>query len=78
MALPWRQKIAIAVIFSLGIYVILAAILTKIFNLKDVYNPGCKQLLESFLTRFGRRNSLPEPMSQMPWPHYGPIHAEFE
>lgn len=40
MALPWRQKIVIAFIFSLGIFVILAALLTKIFNLTDVYDAG--------------------------------------
>lgn len=40
MALPWRQKIVIAFIFSLGIFVIVAALLTKIFNLTDVYDAG--------------------------------------
>lgn len=38
MALPWRQKIVIFVIFSLGIFVILAALLTKIYNLTNVYD----------------------------------------
>lgn len=39
MCLPWRQKIVLMVFFSLGIFVILAALLTKVFNLTDVYSP---------------------------------------
>ncbi|ORY04034.1 hypothetical protein BCR34DRAFT_617622 [Clohesyomyces aquaticus] len=37
LSLPLKQKLVLAVIFSMGIFVILAAILTKIYNLSDVY-----------------------------------------
>lgn len=40
MKLPWRQKIVLVFIFSLGVFVVLAALMTKIFNLTDVYNPN--------------------------------------
>lgn len=36
--LPLRQKIALVAVFSLGSFVIVAAILTKYFNLSDVYS----------------------------------------
>ena len=36
--LPLRQKIALLAIFSMGSFVIVAAILTKYFNLSDVYS----------------------------------------
>jgi hypothetical protein len=36
--LPLRQKIALLAIFSMGSFVIVAAILTKVFNLTDVYS----------------------------------------
>ena len=36
--LPLRQKVALLVVFSLGSFVIVAAILTKYFNLSDVYS----------------------------------------
>lgn len=37
--LPWRQKVALALVFSLGLFVVTAALLTKVFNLTDVYSP---------------------------------------
>lgn len=40
MRLPWRQKIVLMLLFSLGVFVIIAALMTKIFNLTDVYNPN--------------------------------------
>jgi hypothetical protein len=36
--LPFRQKVALLAIFSLGSFVIVAAVLTKYFNLSDVYS----------------------------------------
>jgi hypothetical protein len=37
--LPLKQKIILILIFSMGLFVIIAALLTKIFNLTDVWNP---------------------------------------
>lgn len=37
-SLPLKQKIVLLVIFGMGLFVILAAILTKVFNLTDVYS----------------------------------------
>ncbi|OBR09213.1 Ubid family decarboxylase [Colletotrichum higginsianum IMI 349063] len=39
MEVPWRQKAVLVFVFSLGICVVVAALLTKIFNLKDPYSP---------------------------------------
>lgn len=39
MRLPWRRKIVLVGIFSLGLFVVVAALLTKVFNLTDVYSP---------------------------------------
>lgn len=63
MALPWRQKIVIALIFSLGIFVILAALLTKIFNLTDVYD-------DSYMLWYIREASVAVYTSNLPmiWP----------
>ncbi len=36
--LPTKQKVALVGIFSMGSFVIVAAILTKVFNLEDVYS----------------------------------------
>lgn len=40
MRLPWRQKLVLTVVFSLGVFVVAAALLTKVFNLTDVYSPA--------------------------------------
>ncbi|KAL1884020.1 hypothetical protein Daus18300_000129 [Diaporthe australafricana] len=63
MALPWRQKIAVGFIFSLGIFVILAALLTKIYNLTDVYDA-------SYMLWYVREASVAVYMSNLPmiWP----------
>lgn len=37
--LPTKQKVALILLFGMGSFVILAAILTKVFNLSDVYSP---------------------------------------
>ncbi|RDW63607.1 hypothetical protein BP6252_11152 [Coleophoma cylindrospora] len=39
LPMPWKQKIVLGVVFSLGIFVILAAILTKVFNLTNIFDP---------------------------------------
>lgn len=63
MALPWRQKIVVAFIFSLGIFVITAALLTKVFNLTDVYDA-------SYMLWYIREASVAVYMSNLPmiWP----------
>lgn len=63
MALPWRQKIVVAFIFSLGIFVIIAALLTKVFNLTDVYDA-------SYMLWYTREASVAVYMSNLPmiWP----------
>ncbi|QDS72931.1 hypothetical protein FKW77_008134 [Venturia effusa] len=38
LCLPLKQKIVLCGVFSMGVFVITAAILTKVFNLSDVYN----------------------------------------
>ncbi|KAK7707110.1 hypothetical protein SLS64_007319 [Diaporthe eres] len=63
MALPWRQKIVVAFIFSLGIFVIIAALLTKVFNLTNVYDA-------SYMLWYIREASVAVYMSNLPmiWP----------
>ncbi|KAI3393434.1 hypothetical protein diail_4270 [Diaporthe ilicicola] len=63
MALPWRQKIVVGIIFSLGIFVIVAALLTKIFNLTNVYDA-------SYMLWYVREASVAVYMSNLPmiWP----------
>ncbi len=39
MSMPWKQKIVLVFLFSLGFFVIIAALLTKIYNLTDVWEP---------------------------------------
>ncbi|KAF1359565.1 hypothetical protein EJ07DRAFT_166128 [Lizonia empirigonia] len=38
LSLPTKQKIGLGILFSMGTFVIVAAILTKIYNLSDVYD----------------------------------------
>ncbi|EOA86357.1 uncharacterized protein SETTUDRAFT_109769, partial [Exserohilum turcica Et28A] len=38
LSLPPKQKIGLVVLFSMGTFVILAAILTKVYNLSDIYS----------------------------------------
>lgn len=63
MRLPWRQKIVLIIVFSLGIFVILAALMTKIFNLTDVYNPN-------YMLWYVREASVAVYVSNLPmiWP----------
>ncbi|EQB47680.1 hypothetical protein CGLO_13148 [Colletotrichum gloeosporioides Cg-14] len=39
MTVSWKQKVVLVFIFSLGICVIVAAFLTKVYNLSDPYSP---------------------------------------
>ncbi|TID16332.1 hypothetical protein E6O75_ATG11450 [Venturia nashicola] len=38
LRLPLKQKIVLCAVFSMGVFVITASVLTKVFNLSDVYN----------------------------------------
>ncbi|KAJ4322028.1 hypothetical protein N0V94_002607 [Neodidymelliopsis sp. IMI 364377] len=38
LSLPTKQKIGLGILFSMGTFVIIAAILTKVYNLSDVYD----------------------------------------
>ncbi|KAI8939961.1 hypothetical protein NX059_003686 [Plenodomus lindquistii] len=38
LSLPLKQKLGLGILFSMGTFVILAAILTKVYNLSDVYS----------------------------------------
>lgn len=63
MKLPWRQKIVLVFIFSLGVFVVIAAVLTKVFNLTDVYSPG-------YMLWYVREASVAVYVSNLPmiWP----------
>ncbi len=39
MTMPWKQKIVLVFLFSLGPFVIIAALLTKIENLTNIWDP---------------------------------------
>jgi hypothetical protein len=60
---PWKQKIVLCVIFSMGTFVILAAILTKVFNLSNVWDP-------SYMLWYTRESSVAVYVSNLPliWP----------
>ncbi|KAF2270552.1 hypothetical protein CC78DRAFT_451095 [Lojkania enalia] len=38
LSLPLKQKVVLGIVFSMGTFVIIAAILTKVYNLSDVYS----------------------------------------
>ncbi len=63
LSLPWKQKAVLFVIFSMGTFVILAAILTKVFNLSDVWDP-------SYMLWYTRESSVAVYVSNLPmiWP----------
>jgi hypothetical protein len=60
---PWKQKAVLMVIFSMGIFVILAAILTKVFNLSDIWDP-------SYMLWYTREASVAVYVANIPmiWP----------
>jgi hypothetical protein len=63
LSVPWRQKSVLVVIFSMGFFVILAAILTKVFNLTDIWDP-------SYMLWYTREASVAIYVSNLPmiWP----------
>jgi len=63
LAMPLKQKIVLVIIFSMGTFVILAAILTKIFNLMNVWDP-------SYMLWYTRESSVAVYVSNLPmiWP----------
>ncbi|KAK7436805.1 hypothetical protein CaCOL14_000437 [Colletotrichum acutatum] len=63
MKVPWKQKVVLLFVFSLGICVIVAALLTKIFNLSDPYSP-------TYMLWYIREASVAVYVSNLPlvWP----------
>lgn len=63
LKVPLRQKSALLLIFSMGIFVIAAAILTKVFNLTDVWDP-------KYMLWYTREASVAVYVSNLPliWP----------
>jgi hypothetical protein len=63
LSVPWRQKGVLLAIFSMGIFVILAALLTKVFNLTNVWDP-------SYMLWYTREASVAIYVSNLPmiWP----------
>jgi hypothetical protein len=63
LAMPWKQKIVLLVIFSMGIFVIAAAVLTKVFNLSDIWDPN-------YMLWYTRESSVAVYVSNLPliWP----------
>lgn len=63
LSMPWKQKSVLLVIFSMGIFVIVAAILTKVFNLTNIWDP-------SYMLWYTREASVAVYVSNLPmiWP----------
>ncbi|KAE8445190.1 hypothetical protein EG329_013687 [Mollisiaceae sp. DMI_Dod_QoI] len=61
--MPIKQKVVLTLIFSMGVFVILAAILTKVFNLSNVWDP-------SYMLWYTREASVAVYVSNLPliWP----------
>jgi hypothetical protein len=61
--MPWKQKGVLLVIFSMGLFVILAAVLTKYFNLSNIWDP-------SYMLWYTREASVAVYVSNLPmiWP----------
>jgi hypothetical protein len=61
--MPLKQKFVLMIIFSMGIFVILAAILTKVFNLSNIWDP-------SYMLWYTREASVAVYISNLPmiWP----------
>ncbi|KAF2426455.1 hypothetical protein EJ08DRAFT_699922 [Tothia fuscella] len=59
LRLPLKQKLGLCIVFSMGIFVIAAAVLTKIFNLSDIYS-----------TKYTREASVAVYVANLPliWP----------
>lgn len=63
MTIPRRQKTVLAIIFGMGIFVIIAALLTKVYNLSNVWDP-------SYMLWYTRESSVAIYVSSLPliWP----------
>lgn len=63
LSMPWKQKGILLVIFSMGTFVIVAALLTKIFNLTDIWDP-------TYMLWYTREASVAVYVSNLPmiWP----------
>ncbi|KAI1636635.1 hypothetical protein F4809DRAFT_372667 [Biscogniauxia mediterranea] len=63
MNMPWRRKVVLLLIFGLGLFVIIAALLTKIFNLTNIWDPG-------YMLWYVREASVAVYVSNLPmmWP----------
>ncbi|OCL02354.1 hypothetical protein AOQ84DRAFT_252716, partial [Glonium stellatum] len=63
LKLPLKQKIILSIVFSMGIFVIIAAVLTKVYNLSDVYDT-------SYMLWYTREASVAVYVANLPmiWP----------
>ncbi|CZT45030.1 uncharacterized protein RSE6_05303 [Rhynchosporium secalis] len=63
LSIPLKQKLVLLVIFSMGLFVILAAILTKVFNLSNFWEP-------TYMLWYTREASVAVYVSNLPmiWP----------
>ncbi|KAH9886372.1 hypothetical protein F4778DRAFT_479071 [Xylariomycetidae sp. FL2044] len=63
ISLPWRQKAVLGLVFGMGIFVIVAALLTKVFNLSNIWDP-------SYMLWYVREASVAIYVSNLPmiWP----------
>ncbi len=63
VTMPWRHKAVLLVIFGMGTFVIVAALLTKIFNLTDIWDP-------TYMLWYVREASVAVYVSNLPmiWP----------
>ncbi|OMP87667.1 hypothetical protein BK809_0007754, partial [Diplodia seriata] len=61
--MPLRQRLILGLVFSMGIFVIIAAILTKVYNLSDVYDT-------SYMLWYTREASVAVYVANLPliWP----------
>ncbi|KAF1814010.1 hypothetical protein P152DRAFT_394284, partial [Eremomyces bilateralis CBS 781.70] len=61
--MPWKKKIVLGFIFSLGIFVITAAILTKVFNFSNIWSPA-------YMLWYSREASVAVYVANLPviWP----------
>jgi len=63
LRLPWKQKGVLVAIFGLGLFVVIAAVLTKVFNLSNIWDP-------SYMLWYTRESSVAIYVSNLPciWP----------
>ncbi|KAF2157980.1 hypothetical protein K461DRAFT_220173, partial [Myriangium duriaei CBS 260.36] len=63
LQVPLKQKLLVGLLFSMGIFVVIAAILTKVYNLADVYST-------SYMLWYTREASVATYVANLPavWP----------